>query len=204
MTPVVVGTMINTATVAASVGNDPVLSNNTASVTTAVAGLEIVVNPSSPSTDLVFNDGQGNQTTVTVPADAVDRQIKLVFTPVTPSVGAPAGSAFAGHGFILEAFEDPGGTPLPNYSFNPPLEVTINYSNSDIANVNDESALTLYYWSGTAWVDVATTCTPASTYQRNLAANTISVEICHLTEFALFGPTDTVSTYLPIILKGSP
>ncbi len=58
----------------------------------------------------------------------------------------------------------------------------------------------LYYWDGAAWVDAATTCTPHSTYTRNLAANQISLPVCHLTQFALFG-RPTPGLYLPLVTR---
>lgn len=201
-TPNIVGTVINTATVTASVGNDTFLSDNTDSTATAVAELEIVVDPSS-SGNLVFNDPQGNPTTISVPVGGVDQTVKLVYTPVTPSAGAPSGTTFAGHGFTVEAFTVPGNVPLPDYVFSAPVQFTIEYSDNDIANVNNESLLAIYYWDDAtlSWVDVAGTC-PA-TYVRNTGANRLSINVCHLTEFALFGPADTTSTYLPVILKNS-
>jgi uncharacterized repeat protein (TIGR01451 family) len=200
-TPTLVGTYINTATVTASIANDDYLSDNTASVSTAVAGLEIIVGPGSSGT-LTYTDNEGNPTTVEVPMGAVSETIKLVYSPVTPSTGPPVGTTFAGHGFTLEAFRMPGEVPITGrYVFSSPIQFTIDYSDNDIVNVNDEDALAIYYLSGTTWVDVAETC--PDTYSRSPGINRISIDVCHLTEYGLFGPTDTTATYLPIILKNN-
>ncbi len=58
-----------------------------------------------------------------------------------------------------------------------------------------EDELTLWYWDGNAWGDAA-----CGDYDRGLGANVISVPICHLSDFVLFGE-EKAFIYLPIILK---
>lgn len=78
--------------------------------------------------------------------------------------------------------------PAPcDLSFQKPVTITIHYSDSDVACVLDENYLTLYYWAGSEWKDATSTCTPPSTYTRDLTGNVLSVPICHLTPFAIGG-----------------
>lgn len=64
----------------------------------------------------------------------------------------------------------------------------------------DESTLTLYVREGPGWVDATTTCAPPSTYVRYPDANTLSVPICHLSEYALFG-APRYRVFLPLVIR---
>ena len=84
---------------------------------------------------------------------------------VTPSIatftytendvrGGPVGSlVFAGLDFTLAALDATTGAPVTAFA-DPPL-ATIVYRQSDLqsARIGDPSALSLYWWSGTAWVN---------------------------------------------------
>jgi len=196
-----IGNIINTATVT-SLGTDSNPADNTDTATTSVVPLSVVIDPTTGGT-LTYTDPQGNTTMINVPGGAVTTAIRLVFTPVTPSTPPPAGYTLAGaHGFTIEAFMSPSGEPVPDgFTFDPSFTVTINYSDSDVANVDNENSLILYYLNGSTWEDVATTCSPPSNYVRSPGINQIAVAICHLTEFGLFGQAATLPTYLPLILK---
>jgi hypothetical protein len=76
--------------------------------------------------------------------------------------------------------------------------VTIHYSNDDLRIIRDENALALWRWNGQAWSGAADTCAPPSSYQRALDQNILSLPICRVGRYALFGPTN--SMLLPIIL----
>ncbi len=52
---------------------------------------------------------------------------------------------------------------------------------------------------GSEWEDAA--CGP---YDRNLAENWLSVPICHLSQFGVFGKTTASKIYLPLVLRNSP
>jgi len=56
---------------------------------------------------------------------------------------------------------------------------------------------------GAVWADAATTCTPASTYNRQPATNQLTVDICHLTPYALMGPQSVPqpTIYLPVVVR---
>jgi ELWxxDGT repeat protein len=182
-----------TVTVTASNSNGG-LGMDTRTITIA-KGTQVSVGPASPSS-LSYTDEQGHTTTIQIPAGAVTETTTLRYTAriaVTP----PASFGFAGHAFSLDAFH--GDTYLAGFRFQQPIGITISYGDADIGG-SDERALTLDYWDGSTWIDAATTCAPASAYQRDLVANQLSLSICHLTDFALFGRTQR-DTYLPIALR---
>ncbi len=113
----------------------------------------------------------------------------------------PSGLSFAGHFFNLDAYR--GALLLPDFTFNTPVTVTMRYSDDDVKGM-DEDTLILYYWdtASSQWVDAAKTCTPESSYDRRPGKNWVSVPICHLTKFGMFGET-LYRIYLPIVLKNS-
>jgi hypothetical protein len=80
------------------------------------------------------------------------------------------------------------------FTFEEPVTITIEYSDEDVEGLVEDE-LTLQYWDGSTWGDAA-----CGDYDRDREANVISVPICHLSDFALFGEKETV-IYLPIILK---
>lgn len=201
VTPIVVGVITNTAGVNVSFGAETNTANNTDVVTTSLVGLAATITPGGGGS-ITYTDPQGDDTNIIAPAGAVTQTIRLVFAPLLgPSVSPPDGNAAAGNSFTLEAYNTPTGTLLTDFVFTLPVSVSVEYSNSDVANIDDESTLILYYLNGATWVDAATTCTPPSTYQRDIANNVVGVEICHLTEFALFGAAVSSPTYLPVIVK---
>ena len=109
----------------------------------------------------------------------------------TSAARALPGRSSAKHGpaATVQSFFGPYPASLltrsaPELSLQKPVTITVYYSDDDVAGL-DESALQIVYWTGSAWDDVVNTCTPPSTYIRDLDANVISVVICHLTEFDL-------------------
>jgi len=143
---------------------------------------------------LIYTDAQHNPTAILVPAGAVAQRSSLIYAAqVSPSAASPGGLQFANKAFTLDAYVD--GQHQPGFVFARPLTVALTYSDSDVAAVK-EAELVLYYWTGAAWADAAETCAPMSKYQRDLAANRLSVAICHLSEFALFGPSNPLGVTL--------
>jgi hypothetical protein len=134
---------------------------------------------------LVYTDAQGLTTTVRVPPGAVSETLTLVFTPLDEPTHPTAPLTFAGHAFTLELYR--GTYLLPGYLFEEAVSIAIAYSETDIADVEDESTLVLATWAGGRWRDAA--CEPV---QRDVDANWLSVPICHLSEFALLGYGDEV------------
>jgi hypothetical protein len=145
-------------------------------------------------------------TTLSFPAGTVTQTTSLVLTPTVSTAGA--GLTFAGHAFELEAYQD--GLPQPGFVFSAPVTVTIQYSEVDVRLVSEESELTLQRWIGdgrslpravAGWADAADTCDPPLVYERDLDNHVLSLPICHLSTFGLFGPTESV--YLPVVLRSS-
>jgi peptide/nickel transport system substrate-binding protein len=157
-------------------------------------GEQIAVSPDSGGT-LVHFDDQSQPTIIAVPAGAVTETTLLRYIAAEPG-SVPAGLHSAHHGFQLSAHRD--GEILDEFAFLEPVTFTVYYSDSDISGLN-ETILALYYWNGSRWQDAATTCDPASTYTRDLAANRIDLPVCHLTQFGLFGAA-LPQFYLPIVL----
>ena len=171
---------------------------NTPTPTNTPAPIQTTLNNAGGGT-LTYTDAQGDQTIITVPSGAVTETLKLIYQADAPG-SAPDGFRFAGTGFHLSIQK--AQSELPEFTFQKPITITLNYSDSDVANTDEEN-LVLNYWDTTssAWVDAATTCVPTSTYQRDTANNRLTVEICHLTEFGLFAPTVIRTVYLPTILR---
>lgn len=119
----------------------------------------------------------------------------MVLTPTLASSGG--GWAFAGHAFEIGAYRE--GRLLPTLILRRPATVTIRYSAQDMRLVSDESNLLLRWRVGGGWQDAANTCDPPATYRRDLVERSISLPICHLSSFGLFGPTRQV--YLPMVLR---
>jgi hypothetical protein len=141
-----------------------------------------IVQPNAAAT-LVYTDTAGHVTTIGIPAGAVSGTTTIVFTGLENPV-PPKFHLFGGIAFSLDAYQD--GVLLPGFVFNEPLGVTLEYIDEDVAGIVEET-LALYFWNGSVWVDASTTCDPASTYERNVDENWLSVDICHLTDFGLFG-----------------
>ena len=89
--------------------------------------------------------------------------------------------------FLMETTDD-SGTPLETFTFESPVTISLSYQDEDIVDIREDTIL-LYYWDTAeqVWKDAATTCTPQSSYTRDLDNNTLSVDICHFTEFSLLG-----------------
>jgi len=182
-------------------------ASRTASVPSNATGQNFVILPDPVSitlpqsgtvslpTILIYTDTQGLTTTLRFPAGAVTETTTLILTPTLAQGGA--GYAFAGHAFEIGTFRD--GHPLSGLTFSKPVTVTIHYSDQDVRVVSDESQLALWWWTGGGWEDAANTCDPPSAYNRDLANRVLSVPICHLSLFGLFGPTHQM--YLPLILR---
>ena len=146
--------------------------------------------PTDTGSTLVYTDTQGSPTVIQVPAGAVTETTTLVYTPVETATTL-SGFAFAGHAFDLDAYRN--GVLLSGFTFSTAVTITIHYTDTDVAGM-DESSLVLEHWNGSAWVDAA-----CGLYDRHPDENWLSVPICHLSQFALFGEQRQV--YLPLILR---
>jgi hypothetical protein len=151
--------------------------------------------PDSEST-LVYTDTNQCATVIQIPSGAVTETVLLVYSAANTAT-APSGFVFAGQAFNLEAYQD--GLLAPGFTFSAPVTVTIHYTETDLAGM-DEATLILNYWDDDTneWRDAATTCTPHSIYDRRPDENWLAVPICHLSMFALFGEH---RIYLPLVLR---
>ncbi len=152
---------------------------------------------------LVFTSPSGSSTTIVVPTAAVTQPTTLIYTPVS-TTSVPPGYVFGGLAFTLVASQS--GTILSDFSFLWPVAVSIHYTDSDVAGL-DKNTLVLYCWdtATSTWKDVATSCSPTSTYWRYPAQYRVVVAICHSSGFGSLGvigeiPTYDGSVYLPPIL----
>ncbi len=147
---------------------------------------------------LVYTDNNSNKYSFTLPAGAVNDTTVLLLRPQTPS-STPPNFGFIGIGFTLDAYVD--CSLLYNFAFNQPVSVRIDYTDANIVGIVEETLLLNYFDETTqTWVDAATTCTPTSTYTRNLSENYFIVNICHLTEFATVGKRFT-KFYVPVVVR---
>ena len=137
----------------------------------------------------------GLTTTVQIPTGAVTESTALTYTALAiTGQSDPTGFSFAGHAFDLDAYQS--GVIVSGFTFSVPVTVTLHYADADIAGL-DEDSLVLEYWNGSAWVDAA-----CGDYDRHPTENWLSVPICHLSQFALFGEREYL-IYLPLVLRNS-
>lgn len=149
---------------------------------------------SGASNMLVFTDTQGLPTRLDFPIGAVAQTTTLV---LTPTIATRANFAFTGHAFKLTAYQE--GDVQPDFTFSIPVTVTFYYSDTDVRLVSDERKLALCQRTENEWQDAAQSCDPAAIYIRDLESNILSIPICHLSHFALFGPTNRL--HLPLIRR---
>ncbi len=156
----------------------------------AFEGAHTIVDPSQTSS-LDYTDTFGSTTSFDIPSGAVTETVNLIYTPL-PTVTEPSGFSFAGHAFELEAYL--AGSHLPDFTFELPITVTLEYTDSDVVDITETTLLLLFY-DGSEWVDAA-----CGAYERHPEENWLKVPICHLSKFGLFGK-EFHFTYLPLTLK---
>ena len=154
----------------------------------------ILVAPETQA-ELYFQSYEGSGT-VTVPAGTFASTVEVIVHPLDESsAGAPYGLTNY-QNFQLEVFENGQivSGPLVN-----PIQVKLNYNPLLLPSPAVEDSLSLYYWDGTAWQDAAATCVDGN-YLRELdrGNKTLTVNICHLSEFNLSGRN---AVFLPITIR---
>jgi hypothetical protein len=140
---------------------------------------------------LAHTGTQSLQTIVEVPGNAVTETVEIVFTERDYTFGFPTGSAFAGQGFQLETYR-PDGEHIPDYVFSEPVTITLEYSETDIGVISDESTLELRYWGGRVWENEGITI-----IEHDLANKRLVTTASRVAWFALFGETNPL--YLPLL-----
>lgn len=147
-----------------------------------------VVTPGE-SLPVTILDDQDNQVDFTIPAGTVSNNVQLVILPDVSGQPLDGGLFSSSVGFDIQGYLESDGSPI-SMTFDPPLQMSITYTNLPII----ESTLMLYYWNGTGWEDAA-----CGAYIREPEINTITVPICHFSQFQLGG--ETFPIYLPAITR---
>jgi len=147
-----------------------------------------VINIDSSGGVIVNHNGN---TEVTIPENAVVDNTEFVFEPLLNPTESTGLFRFGGISFNLTASDSSG----PVTEFIAPINIKIGYDEALLGGL-DEEALLIYYWNEDTdvWEDAA-----CSEYTRNLDDNWFSVDICHLSEFAVLGEGDNI--FLPLILR---
>lgn len=116
--------------------------------------------------------------TVQVPAGAVTQNTTLLYDDKA-DLSHPGAFNFAGRTFTLTAYRD--NNPQSNFTFQQPVTLVIEYTDGDVAGLN-ENELTLFFYNTTtnSWSDQGIVV-----MSRDPANNRITVQISHLTEFAM-------------------
>ena len=120
----------------------------------------------------------------------------FTYTPaISPAHGSSGNLTLAGLYFDLSAY-DAAGDPV--HTFSPPLTLTVHYDELLLPLGMNEEDLLLYRWDVGAgeWLSL-------TVLARDTAADTITVELDHLTAFALLAPAER-RIYLPLVLRNFP
>ncbi|MCE7984073.1 MAG: hypothetical protein DYG89_23105 [Caldilinea sp. CFX5] len=141
---------------------------------------------------LVYTDAQGDLTQINLPAGAVTGTIELLYTPIVPAA-PPSGFAFGNSAFSLTAYRD--NLLQSGFTFLQPVLVTIAYRDADVAGMAEDELRLLWYNPQTqSWEEAA-----CGTYDHQPAQNRLTVPICHLSQFGLFGERQAL--YLPVVRR---
>ena len=124
------------------------------------------------------------RTEFVISSGTLDGDTTFTFTPQPIPKYSLARLSFAHNSFQLSAV-DADDNPLT--VFNLPVTATLSYTDADFL-IAPEDTLGLYWWDSDAngWLDALSTCSEGA-YTRDLDANTFSLPICHLSEFAVLG-----------------
>lgn len=134
-----------------------------------------------PGTTTTFNytSGDGQQTTIVIPAGAVTETTLIQHIP-QDNVPPSDSYHFTGRAFSLSAYRN--GEPLAGLEFTNPPTVTLTYSDEGMP-AEVELALELFTWNGSGWTRDGITM-----LERDTANNRVTATFSHLSDFALFGP----------------
>ena len=142
----------------------------------------VVVQPNEPAT-LIFIDPGSELVSLQLPAGAVDKNITIQYTPLSSVTNIPSGFRFGNIAFTINAFDN--NTLLPGFTFAKAVTLTIDYTDADIAGL-DENRLVLRYFDPVSkqWLSDGITV-----INHNTIINRIILQLTHLTQFALFEGT---------------
>ncbi|OQY37052.1 MAG: hypothetical protein B6243_01570, partial [Anaerolineaceae bacterium 4572_5.2] len=153
---------------------------------------------SSTGGNLIYNAPSGFATRIEIPAGAVSQTVDMRYLPDTILFSATQTSSgtftFGGRNFVLEALKN-GSAQIP-FVFDKPVTVTIQYLDTDVMDLK-ENSLKLFYWNGSAWSQDGIRLVQVIPSENKFIAT-----IQHLSEFAVFG-LEKEKIYLPLVMKGS-
>ncbi len=157
------------------------------------------VNPSGGTIN--YSDSQQNALTISIPPNAITTDTTFAYTEITDIEETQPSGLDVVTTFRLNAYQN--NTRQANFQFQQPVTITINY-NSNVAARFEEDSLSLHYWDfgHEEWFEAA-----CGQYEHNPQENKVSVPVCHLTEFGLFGQSNAQPPglngplYLPLIVK---
>ncbi len=158
----------------------------------------VTVQPNASAT-LTHTASDGCGLSLNVPSGAVSQTTTLLYNEViSPSQTISTGLQFAGCALSLNAFVN--GTLLDPFTFEQLVTLTINYSDTAVAGL-DESQLSLWYFDTVSgkWSQDGITIV-----ERDVANNRIVARIEHLTQFAICAPaviSPLQTVYLPAIRR---
>ncbi|MDM8532801.1 C25 family cysteine peptidase [Anaerolineales bacterium HSG25] len=157
--------------------------NNCAAPTwsfTTIQGTHTIISATEGGT-ITYTDGQELATVVDFPAGAVTTETMTFL--YTNDDGQEDNPDYAGHGFELS---DLNYVLDEDFRFSKPVMVTINYSDAEVAGMDENSLVLRYHpYSPNAGLDVADTCTPRSVYNRQPDENKLTIGICNVGLFSL-------------------
>jgi len=158
------------------------------------------VNGQGDTTMLTFSNGAVNAATTlylgNLDGSAAVRSAQLTALDLEP----PDGYANIAHAFRLDA-EQGGWLPPSSLQFDVPAALTIEYSDADMEDIDEDSLhLFAWNWASETWVDATENCT--MTAQLDTNANQFTADLCQTGRYALFGqPLTGFEIYLPIITR---
>ena len=139
--------------------------------------------------DLQFANPNGSQMTLTVPPNYLPASQSFDMFSFNAStyinqIGTQPSGKSSGHAQVYRLAAENGN--VPSSSFDQPLTLKINYSDSEISSLT-ESSLVIYKYDGGDWVALSTTVDTAN--------NTATAAVTSFSSFGLFG--DAVATPTP-------
>ena len=123
----------------------------------------------------------------------ITESLTLTYTQQTTSTHGAGDFQFAGVYFNLEAVDESGD---PLLELTTPFTMTVNYDENSLPVGMDENDLEVYRYDVDSGLWVALVV-----IERDIDDNSITVQLDHLSEFALAGPVPEEILYLPVIYR---
>ena len=139
-----------------------------------------------------FDSAVGATGSLSIPTGTIDSPISFVISPDVIANGRPTGFHLSDLSFEILA-HDSAGAVIADPTLNHPLHLMLSYTPDSIRGMLEDT-LQVFWWDGGHWVDAA-----CGDYVRNMENNTLEVDICHLSTFALGGAS--YDLYAPAIFK---